>query len=643
MVCFTTAYAQISKEIFKPLSPKVPAASYIGHAPGDFITKPYWNANKIASPLKGMSDFNMVNPIAIGQSGNAFGFAFFRTTYLWADNNINSVSFIHRMIIPPGTGYLAYDISKDGGLNWENNVQAYDPTLPDGYDGRYPQGALYNPAGNTDPDNAYFHYFAPTLDGSNTGSGTNWGGYAYGVKQLADGSTPTQHNKTSTPPYYQYLPSAFTITQAGEAWMVDQNSIGDPSTYNYQGTLIVGRGIWEPDLSDFNYNFDLLELIANPDDGINDIKIAFSPDGLTGYICVMTNLPDVLPYTSYHPVLLKTTDGGDTWSDPIEVQLGGEDGLEEVQQFITDEVLIAFFDPEPVPPRDEIDYYMGYECDLSVDAWGNPHIVGLVCIADNEEGVIYTSEGLIAMFHIWSDDQGQTWRSFNLSNIKRFQAEFGASDAPITQYNRPQVATTMDGAIVFFSWIDTENPDIEDNSQPDIFFREYLPTLDQHGDAAENVTFLSAAMWNAFFGCMSHYVFSEVTESSYTCTIPFVYEEMTNNDPLLPVQFYYIPDFVKSYTITGIKDNHELPAIVSQNFPNPFSSNTFIKIHLLQDAHITVEIYNLTGSLVRTTDIGNLAKGMHDLEIDANGLSRGIYFYSVNTGAGKVTKKMIVQ
>jgi len=138
-------------------------------------------------------------------------------------------------------------------------------------------------------------------------------------------------------------------------------------------------------------------------------------------------------------------------------------------------------------------------------------------------------------------------------------------------------------------------------------------------------------------------VFSEVTESNYTCTIPFVYEEMNNNDPLLPVQFYYIPDFVKSYTITGIKDNHELPAVVSQNFPNPFSSKTFIKVHLLQDTHVTLEIYNLTGSLVRTTDIGYLAKGIHDLEYDAGGLSRGIYFYSVNTGAGRVTKKMIVQ
>ncbi len=57
-----------------------------------------------------------------------------RTTYLWADNNINTVTFIHRMVIPPGTGYLSYDISKDGGVNC-SNVQTYDPTFAGGYDG----------------------------------------------------------------------------------------------------------------------------------------------------------------------------------------------------------------------------------------------------------------------------------------------------------------------------------------------------------------------------------------------------------------------------------------------------------------------------------------------------------------------------
>jgi hypothetical protein len=426
--------------------------------------------------------------------------------------------------------------------------------------------------------------------------------------------------------------------------MVDENTQGAADEYNYLGDLIIGRGTWQEGLSDFEYNFDLFPLEIHQDDFINDIKIAFSPDGMTGYICVMTNLPVALPYTSYHPVLLKTTDGGDTWSDPIEVQLGGEDGLETVQQFITNEMLVTFFDPEPVPPRDEIDYYMGYECDMAVDAWGNPHISGMVCIANNEQGYIYTSEGLIAMFHIWSDDQGQTWKAFNLGDLKRFDVDFVNGDATISQFNRPQVATTMDGAIVFFSWLDTENPDIEDNSQPDLYFREYLPTIDQHGEAAVNVTYLSAGMWTAYFGCMSHYVFAEVTESDYTCTIPFVYTQLTGTDPTLPVQFYYIPDFVKSYTITGLPDpSPDQVAIVTQNYPNPFSNKTSIKINLLQDLKLVIEVYDLTGNLVSKTDFGNKPRGIHEVELTANDLNKGIYFYSINTGKGKISKKMIVQ
>jgi hypothetical protein len=646
MACIVTANAQQGREKFRPESPKVPAlAGYdLSETPGDATITP--SPLTTSYPLKNEENTNFINPVPIGQSGNAIGFAFMRTTYLWADDNINSISFMHRMTVPPGSGYLAYDISKDGGLNWENNIQAYNPTLPDGFDARYPQGAIFNPVGNTDPDEAYFHYFAPTLDNSNPGAGVTWGGYGYGVKKLADGSPATQHNQPSDPPYYQYLPSAFTVTQTGEAWMVDQNTMGTTAEFVYQGSLIVGHGIWDVDLNDFIYTFDLLTLPINDADGINDIKIAFAPDGMTGYICVMTNLPQTLPYTSYHPVLFKTTDGGNTWSDPIEVQLGGADGFVEVYNFISDEMLIQFFDPEPVPPRDEIDYYMGYEIDLAVDAWGNPHISGMVCIADNAQGFIYTSEGLIAMFHIWSDDQGATFDAFNLSNLHRFDAEFTASGTTIVQYNRPQVATTQDGMIVFFSWLDTDNPDIENNSQPDIFFREYLPILNTHGESVENVTYLSAAMWLAHFGCMSHYVFSDITNGglNYECTIPFVYTEMPNLNPLEQVQFYYIPDFVKNYTFDGIKD--DMPgsiAVISQNFPNPATTTTHIRINVLKESELSLDIFNITGQLVKTYQLGNYSKGMHEMEFYIGDLDKGIYFYSLNTDNGRITRKMIIQ
>ena len=365
-----------------------------------------------------------VNPFQLGQAGNAYGFAYTRNTFLWADQDINSITFVHRMNTTPGTGYLAYDISKDGGFTWTNNNQVYDPTLPEAFNARYPQGAIYNPEGNTDPENAYFHYFAPTLDGSNTGGENNWGGYAYGVKQLSDGAVPTQTNRPAEPPYYQCLPAAFTITQTGDAWMVDESTIGDNIGYNYTGDLIIGHGVWDPDISDFLYTYSLQSLDVDPDDFLNDWKIAFSPDGQIGWILCMTNLADNLPYTSYHPVLFKSVNAGETWEGPFEIQLGGEYGMEPVQQYIPDSILTQFFDPEPVPPRDQIDYYMGYEGDLVVDAYGNPHVVGMIAIADNAQSVFYNSEGLIAMFHFWSDDMGQTWQAFNLSDLHRFNWRF---------------------------------------------------------------------------------------------------------------------------------------------------------------------------------------------------------------------------
>lgn len=611
----------------------------------DIIPVPGADLPHIKFPENEETNVKAVNSVAIGQSGNAFGFAFTRTTYLWADNNINTIAFMHRMTLPPGTGYLAYDLSKDGGQSWQSNIQTYNPTLEGAYDGRYPQGAIYNPPGNTNPDEAYYHYFAPTLDGSNTGGQNNWGGYAYGVKKLEAGSASTQHNRSSLPPYYQYLPDAFTITQAGDAWMVDENSQGNISDFTYLDELIIGHGTWDSDLMDFVYDFNLFPLEVSAGEGINDINIAFAPDGMTGYILVMTILPDVLPYTNYHPVLFKTTDGGETWSSPIEVQLGGTYGLEPVQNYITDENLASFYDPDPVPLRDQIDYWMGYECDLSVDAWGNPHIIGLVTIADNSQGLIYASEGLMAMFHIWSDDQGGNWEAFKLGDVHRFDADFANGSNTITMHNRPQVATTQDGAIVFFSWIDTEVPEVTDNSQPDIFFRDYIPALKTHGEAVENVTLMSAGMWSSYFACMSHYVFSEVDGENYTCTIPFVYEQLgAGNDPTLPVQFYYIPDFVKTYTLTGMEEVGTVPAaFVSQNSPNPFSTFTNITVNLMQDTHLLIEVYNLTGSMVEKRDMGTMKKGMHTIQLSADGLSKGIYFYSVITGNSKITKKMLVQ
>jgi len=426
---------------------------------------------------------------------------------------------------------------------------------------------------------------------------------------------------------------------------VDEENDGASGEYVFTNNLIVGHGVWNETNEEFDYTWYHLPLEINPEDGINDVKVAFAPDGMTGWICAMSDRIPALPYTSYHPILFKTTDGGQTWDEePIEVQLGGDDGLEAVWEFISDEELAAFFDPNPVPPREEIMYYMGYHMDLAVDAWGNPHISGVVAIADPDGSGWYHYEGVFAMFHIWSPDQGETWDAFNLDNLTTFDATWTASSgSTLSQYNRPQVATTNDGAIVFFSWLDTRITGITDNSQPDIFFREYFPTQLIHGEEVVNVTDLSNAMWNARWGCMSYYVFSENTGDEYNCNIPFAYQVMTDDDPGAEVQFMYIPDFDRSYVITNIADNEvESLTSMSQNFPNPCRDFTRININLVKSEDISIKVYNLTGQNVKSFTFRRLGNGPHQLSMDVKDLVSGVYFYTLTAGESEQTRKLII-
>jgi hypothetical protein len=590
------------------------------------------------------NDVNIVTQIAIGRAANAYGFFVDgRTASVWVDNRLNTVSFTHRQEIPSGNN-LGYDISTDGGLNWENNINMYDATATGASPARYPMGGFINPEGNTDPANAVQTFVAPTLDGSQ-GTAGSWGGLAVGSIPFGNPAQQWQDNWATSGSQRWFLPDAFHITQQGTVFFIDELTEWDGSASTYLGSITIVKGVYDESIGEMEYTLQSIDVPVNSEDGINDIEIAFAPDGQTGYISILTNLEETLPYTSYHPVLFKTTDGGETWTpDPIEVQLGGAAGLTAIQEHLPDEYLEAYFDPEPVPPRDEIAYYIGYNQDLLVDAWGNPHIAGTVMLADLEEGTIATGGGFIASFHIWSPDGGETWDSFKLATLNQFSAEIG----DVVQYNRPQISASWDGSIVFFSWLDSDIEDAEDNSRPDIYFREFLPYMGEngsHGEEVINVTQFSAAMWTANWATMPYYVFTEdMGDNTVKCTIPWVYQKLDNLNPDIPVQFYYIPDFVKTYAITGTPEiSSEAVASVSQNYPNPFSKETQITISLVKASEVKLAVFNITGQLVLSEDMGYRNAGSFTAKISADELPTGVYFYTVEAGSQKVTHKMIVQ
>ncbi|MBI9034809.1 MAG: T9SS type A sorting domain-containing protein [Bacteroidales bacterium] len=581
-----------------------------------------------------------ISIIPIGISGNAYSVYGSGRTYVWADPNLNSVVFSHRMVSAPassyGTSRTSYDVSTDGGADWATNVQVYDPvgpgtTYPDAA-GRYPQGGIINPEGNTDPANAFYTYYVPTLDGSNDG---NWGGAAFGVNGLTavDPASPTQTNVASSGDVLRLIPSAFTVTQQGTTWMADASSGEGEGAYN--GKMIFNKGTLVN--GDIVYEEWLMDVLA-AGEGINDTKIAFSPDGQTGYLLVMAeSTNDPQPYTSYHPILYSTVDGGDTWNETANhCQLGGVDGIDAVKNFITDEVLNERF-PDGWN-RDELSFNMGFHADLVVDASGNAHVTGFIALAGDDGWYPYYQES--GTFHLVYDMEADAWDGDFLYSNKTWEGTLG----DISQHNRPQISSDKDGNFIFISWIDTDIEDEEQNVFPDIYLVGYDVTRDEYTDI-QIVTQFTGAMYSAFFATQSHYVFSEIVGDEITCEIPFVYGHMEDSqDPVAELQYKYIDGVTMTFdAIIGVNNVEASISNVKQNYPNPSLGNTTVEVELSEAANLSLEVTNLVGQVVYAETKGNVAPATYTFTVNTENYATGVYFYTVKTNNTLVTKKMIVK
>ncbi len=98
---------------------------------------------------------------------------------------------------------------------------------------------------------------------------------------------------------------------------------------------------------------------------------------------------------------------------------------------------------------------------------------------------------------------------------------------------------------------------------------------------------------------------------------------------------------------TGIREvrQAEIPAAyrLGQNYPNPFNPSTVISFEIAQTKHVTLKIYNILGELMTTLVDGVKEPGVYRLNLQANALSSGVYFYSLAAdGATIQTKKMLL-
>lgn len=79
-----------------------------------------------------------------------------------------------------------------------------------------------------------------------------------------------------------------------------------------------------------------------------------------------------------------------------------------------------------------------------------------------------------------------------------------------------------------------------------------------------------------------------------------------------------------------------------QNYPNPFNPSTKIKFDLPENANVTLKVYNSAGMVVLNELLGDLSAASYEYNFNAANISSGIYFYEVNAGNFRNTKKMVL-
>jgi hypothetical protein len=647
---------------------KAPSKEMIGIEP--INSSAVGNTHYQTPLVKSGSEINDLNIISIGSSANAYsaGYAGGQRTLVWADQNLNTIVNIHRNggVLDPGgySGDLSYDISTDGGLTWTNQIEYYMAQMNSGGTyyldaARFPQGAIYNPPGNTNPDNAFVTYFAPALFQTND----IWGAIVHGRGNIGNIEDTTKNfiYSDTTVPAMCYLPQGYTITQTGEIWTTDINSIWTTGAFAYAGNIVVYHGTWNNALQDFEFERSLLDLPTTQEGAPIDTKVAFAPDGMHGWIGVLADNGSV-PISagrSYYPILWKTNDGGETWEGPIPVALAGEDGNSGVQNLFSDDQLEQLYGV-PVPPLDEIEFTTAYDFDLHVDYLGNPHIAVVVGITGEDPYSIITERlglpgwddnklymaAMDIFISIYSDD----WWAFDLGRLTTFRGTFG----DLTEDNRIQIASSWDGKFMFVTWNDTNLPSIEENIQPDIFCRGIssgynLTQLEGWVEEPYNMTENSAGMWQSFFQSLSHYVFYNDTSTNYQqYFIPVTYLDMNQYDPIAPVRYKYITNYnVSEFTTLylGIdeKNQHENQIQISQCYPNPCKGFTQITVIAPKPTNLLMNLTNQFGQIVSKLPEISCTTVSMKVNIDVSGLQPGVYLLVAETESEKVVRKIVVR
>lgn len=597
-----------------------------------------------------------VAPQLLGRSSNGFSILRPEQNQVWVDAASQTAVFIHRQDVTIWgggsieNGKYRYDFSVDGGLNWTNDIGALQ-TAYTNY-GRYPQMTGWNPNGGTNPYEIGLVWNGP----NNKFPTPGWIGHNNGYTLLNSG-TSTEHYLFDNEP--TLLPGGLCQGEPGVFWYVDWMYDGT----NILDSMYVMKGVYNTTTQDVDWAIHSTLYIPHDyafDGAVHAVgpNISFSPDGQTGWIGFLGDLteaaaPGGQDSAAFAPCFIKSSDGGNTWGAPVEMNLNN-------YSWIYDTLRTLWVDSAGNPASDGV-ATTAFDYDIVVDGQGNPHMSATVGSGGDGYAIAGTAKFL---GHFYSEDGGATWDVDYMAPILTLRGEIGSPD-PLTQDNNIQIGIDAAGDRVFFAWVDSDTTLIgfgeTANLSPNLRITSKRLT-DGYVSCYKHITD-GDILWDgkAYFPALSPVVFTKGSGNNHH--LPIVMMNLLTGDPAQSVEYYYFggdaiifeSDYMDYNTFLTMASFDGGCAVVSreevapqtaiqlhQSFPNPNSGFATIRFELPAAQNVTMELVNMYGQEVGVLASGNFAAGEHSVEVNTADLAAGIYFYNLRAGEQVLTKKMIV-
>lgn len=597
--------------------------------------------------------------IPIGTSDNVYGILGDRQNQVVYNPAINTVAFCHRQNAggpggPNANGIISFDYSTDGGATWTNNPFQTTPTgSGSAWNGnRYPNIGLYSPAGDTNYANAYMVEVGPGLETGTTSGQNGWAKTFRTTAKLDGTNLDETYNfnsySTQNDPN-EWGAGGLYVTANGDAWYASTNNNNSSNTApnpiydvadNYSKYFLT-KGVWNNNTN--KYDWTTTDTITPGwNTSLNNgssynlgglMNMAWSVDGNTGYFVVMGSWG---ANTMYRPYVMKTTDAGATWTQYADYDFSNNTLL---QCMIWPTNSTSTIRP----------YFSTY--DVVVDNNNNLKIFGEINsgFTGHPDSLGYTFAAIQAG-HLYETSTNSTggWDIAFVDSVYVDDFEYDPTNT-LSHFVRPQAARSQDGSKLFYTWLGSNTTYGPEREFPDVYATGHEVLTNTWTPITDLTGNVSGAQNVAAYQTMAVDVIENGGDKGWELPIVFVTKPngmiLDNSSGANPVQYHFIKgigfdqaDFTRTAIVDPCAVSVDELSLVDSDvnvYPNP--TNGIVEINVADATNFNYTIMDVVGNVITS----NTVKG-NRTTINLTNNALGVYFVTINTNNGSITKKVML-